>query len=69
VEPLRIVRNLYKISGFREQSPIDFIGCTPTIYAIDGVPTPIAPGTVFDYTVGGQALPCVPRRAGTGNGV
>jgi hypothetical protein len=51
VEPIRIIRNLYKISSLREQSPFHFIECTPTIYAIDGVPTPVAPGTVFDHEV------------------
>jgi hypothetical protein len=51
VEPIRMVRNLYKISGFREQSPFDFIECTPTIFPLNGLPTPIAPGTVIDYEV------------------
>jgi hypothetical protein len=51
VEPIRIVRNLYKISSFREQPPVVFIECTATIYPVDGLATPVAPGTVLDYEV------------------
>jgi hypothetical protein len=51
VEPIRIIRNLYKISSFREESPFVFIECTPTIYPVDGLATPVAPGTVIDYEV------------------
>jgi len=51
VEPIRIVRNLYKVSEFSEGPPYTFIECTPTIYAVDGQPTPVAPGAVIDYAI------------------
>jgi hypothetical protein len=49
VEPIRMVRNLYKISTFREKPPSIYIECVPTIFPLDGVPTPVAPGSVIDY--------------------
>ena len=51
IQPIRMVRTLYKISSFRELSPFTFIECTPTIFALAGVPTPVAPGVVIDYQV------------------
>ena len=51
VEPVRMIRNLYKISGFDELSPFVFIECTPTIYAVDGLPTQVAPGTTIAYEI------------------
>ena len=51
VEPIRMIRNLYKLSGFAELPPYTYIECTPTIFTVDGEPTPVAPGTVIDYSV------------------
>ena len=51
VEPIRMVRNLVRISGFEEGDPYTFIECLQTIYPIDGLATPVAPGTVFEYKV------------------
>ncbi|HEX6998615.1 MAG TPA: hypothetical protein VF322_10750 [Gammaproteobacteria bacterium] len=51
VEPIRIVRNLEKVSDFEEGDPYAFIECTPTIYPIDGRATPVSPGTVIPYRV------------------
>ncbi len=51
VEPIRMVRNLDKISGLDEGDPYQFIECVPSIYPISGVATPVSPGTVIDYEV------------------
>jgi hypothetical protein len=51
IEPIRMVRNLYKISGFDEGPPPIYIECTASIFPVDGRPTPVAPGTVIDYEV------------------
>jgi len=51
VEPVRIVRNLVKMSGFEEGDPYVFIECLQTIYAVDGTATPVSPGQVIQYEV------------------
>jgi hypothetical protein len=51
VEPIRMVRNLERITSFEEGDPYTFIECVPTIYPMDGLARPVAPGTVIDYTV------------------
>jgi hypothetical protein len=51
VQPVRIVRNYVKLSGFKEGDPYVFIECVPTIYPIDGKATPESPGTVIQYEV------------------
>jgi hypothetical protein len=51
VEPIRIVRNYVKLSGFEEGDPYVFIECVQTIFPINGVATPVAPGTVIEYEV------------------
>jgi hypothetical protein len=51
VEPVRMVRHLERLSGFEDGDPFTFIECIPSIYPIDGRPTPVAPGTVIQYTV------------------
>ena len=51
LEPIRIMRNLHKISNFQELPPYSFIECTPTIFPLEGSPTPVAPGNVIDYAV------------------
>jgi hypothetical protein len=49
VEPIRIVRNLQRISGFDEGDPFQFIECLPQMYPIAGRATPVSPGTVVEY--------------------
>ncbi len=49
VEPVRIVRNYLRTSGFEEADPQTFIECLQTIYPIDGTGTPMTPGSVFEY--------------------
>ena len=51
VEPVRIVRNLHKINEFTDpdQTPYTFIECVQTIFSVDGVNSPLAPGAVIEY--------------------
>ena len=51
VEPVRIVRNYLKTSGYEDGDPYVFIDCNPTIYPINGKATPVSPGTVIQYEV------------------
>jgi hypothetical protein len=51
VEPVRIVRNLNKVSDFDAGDPYVFIECVQTIFPIDGTATPVSPGTVIEYEV------------------
>jgi hypothetical protein len=51
VEPVRIVRNYVKQSGFEEGDPYVFIECVQTIFPIEGTGTPVAPGQVIEYEV------------------
>ena len=51
VEPIRIVRNFTKQSDFDEGDPYVFIECVQTIFPVDGVATPLTPGTVIEYEV------------------
>ena len=47
MEPVRIVRNHVKTSGFEEGDPYVFIDCVQTIFPIEGRSTPVSPGTVI----------------------
>ncbi len=49
VKPVRIVRNLQKISGFASGAPQQYIRCVQTIFPIDGKPTSKSPGDVFPF--------------------
>ena len=49
VEPVRIVRDFVKTNDFEQGDPYVFVECLQTIYPIEGVGTPMAPGTVFEY--------------------
>jgi hypothetical protein len=51
VEPIRMVRNLQKLSDVDQGDPYVFIDCIPSIYTIDGRPTPVAPGMIIEYEV------------------
>jgi hypothetical protein len=48
-QPVRIVRNLKKASGFEDGPPQDFIRCIQTIYPVNGTATPLAPGRVIEF--------------------
>jgi hypothetical protein len=51
VEPVRIVRNYVKTSGYDQGDPYVFIDCVQTIFPLEGRSTPVAPGTVIQYKV------------------
>ncbi len=51
VEPVRIVRNFVKLSGFDEGDPYVFIECVQTIFPIKGKATPVTPGQTIEYEV------------------
>jgi hypothetical protein len=51
VQPIRIIRNYVKLSGFDKGDPYPFIECVPTIYPVNGKPTPVRPGEVIQYKV------------------
>jgi hypothetical protein len=51
VEPVRIVRNYVKTSGFDQGDPYVFIDCVQTIFPIKGTASPTSPGTVIEYEV------------------
>jgi len=51
VEPVRIVRNYIKNSGFETGDPYVFIECVQSIFPVDGKATPVSPGTVIEYEV------------------
>jgi len=51
VEPVRIIRNFVKLSGFDEGDPYVFIDCVQTIFPVNGTATPESPGNVIQYEV------------------
>jgi len=51
VEPIRIIRNYRRLSGFEEGDPYTYIECVPTIYPVKGHATPVSPGAVIEYEV------------------
>ena len=51
VQPIRIIRNYIKTSGFEEGDPYVYIECIPTIYPINGKATPVSPGQVIEFRV------------------
>lgn len=51
VEPIRIVRNLEREGGLNDGDPYQFIECVQTIFNIDGVASPVTPGSVIEYKV------------------
>ena len=52
-EPVRIVRTLKKIHGFRDAdaAPIPHIECNPTIFSVKGINRPVTPNEVIEYEV------------------
>ncbi|HUO67866.1 MAG TPA: hypothetical protein VMV37_10035, partial [Gammaproteobacteria bacterium] len=51
VEPVRMVRNLDKVSEVEEGDPYQFIECVQTIFPLNGKATPVSPGTTIEYKV------------------
>ena len=51
VEPVRIIRNIVKQSGFEQGDPQPFIECVQTIFPLQGTPTPVSPGKVIELEV------------------
>ena len=51
VEPVRIIRNYVKSSGFEQGDPYAFVECTQTIFPVDGTATPVSHGQVIQYEI------------------
>jgi hypothetical protein len=51
VEPVRIVRDLVKTSGFETGNPFVYVECVQTLFPVRGKTTPVAPGTVIELEV------------------
>jgi hypothetical protein len=51
VQPIRIIRNYVKLSGFEQGDPYPFIECVQTIFPKDGRASPVSPGQVIEYRV------------------
>jgi len=51
IEPLRIIRNIQRISGFEEGDPQPFIECVQTIFPLKGRSSPVTPGTTIELEV------------------
>ncbi len=51
VEPVRIVRNLTRVNDLTEGDPYTYIECVQTIFPVDGIATPLNPGTTYDAYV------------------
>jgi len=51
VEPVRIIRNIEKLSGFEVGNPQPFVECVQTIFPLEGAPTPVSPGDVIEYEI------------------
>jgi hypothetical protein len=51
VQPLRIVRQLRRLSGLEEGDPNPYIECVQTIFPIKGVGQPVAVGSTIEYEV------------------
>jgi hypothetical protein len=51
VEPVRIVRNLTRVSGLGEGDPYTYIECVQTIFPVEGIATPLSPGTTYEAYV------------------
>ena len=50
VDPVRIVHNWNKLGELNENDPFTIMECIPQIFPVNGVATPVSPGTTFEYT-------------------
>jgi hypothetical protein len=51
VQPIRIVRNYVKTSGYEQGDPYVYIECVQTIFPVNGKMSPVVPGSVIQYRV------------------
>ena len=51
VEPVRIVRNLTRVSNINEGEPYSYIECVQTIFTKEGIATPMNPGDTYEAYV------------------
>ncbi len=51
VEPVRVIRNIKKLSDFDEGEPQTYIECVQSIFPIEGVSTVVSPGDVIQYEI------------------
>jgi hypothetical protein len=51
VQPIRIVRNYVKTSGYEQGDPYVYIECIQTIFPLNGKMSPVVPGSVIQYRV------------------
>jgi len=51
VEPVRVVHRWDKVGRLNEGDPYPYIECTQNHFPIDGLATPVSPGTTIEYTV------------------
>src|SRR5262249_41639172 len=51
VQPVRVIRKLVKINDAGQGDPYVFIECVPTIYPIEGKPSPVRPGETIQYEI------------------
>ena len=50
VEPVRIVQTWNRLGALNENDPFVVMECIPQIFPINGVATPVSPGTTFELT-------------------
>jgi hypothetical protein len=50
VDPVRIVQTWDKLGSLNDNDPFVIMECIPQIFPIDGVATPVSPGTTFELT-------------------
>jgi len=51
VEPIRMDRTMERIGNLEEVEPYIFVECNQTIFEVDGIATPLTPGTEINFTV------------------
>jgi hypothetical protein len=51
VQPVRVVHNWTRTGALNEGNPYLYIECVRYNYPVNGIPTPIPPGTTIEYTV------------------
>ena len=51
VEPIRMVRDMERTGNIGEVDPYVFVECIQTIFPVEGIATPVSPGTVIEYRV------------------
>jgi hypothetical protein len=49
VEPVRIVQRYRRLGALTDNDPFVYLECVPHMFPIDGIATPVTPGTRFEY--------------------